>query len=66
MQHHVTLGTTYAWQKHELTAAFMYALNNDVRGPSLFNSFFPAGTPAFNEKIEMYEWALGAQYAYKF
>lgn len=62
----MTLGTTYGWQQHELTGAFMYAFKNDVRGASLFNNFFPPNTPAFNEKIEMYEWLLGIQYAYKF
>lgn len=61
-----TLGGTYSMQQHEITGAFMYALKNDVSGPSLFNNFLPAGTPGFNEKIEMYEWSLGVQYAYKF
>lgn len=65
VQHHLTLGATYAWQnRHELTGAFMYAFNNDVTGPSLFNSLVP-GLNA-QEKIEMYQWSLGVQYSYKF
>ncbi len=66
IKHRMTLGATYQWQKHEVTGAFMYAFRNDVTGPSLFNGFLPPGTPGFNEKIEMYEWSLGVQYAYKF
>jgi long-chain fatty acid transport protein len=65
VQHHLTAGATYAWQnRHEVTGAFMYAFSNDVSGPSLFNSFVP-GLNA-QEKIEMYQWSLGVQYAYKF
>jgi long-chain fatty acid transport protein len=65
VQHHLTFGGTYAWQKqHEITGAFMYAFSNDVTGPSLFNSFVP-GLNA-QEKIEMYQWSLGVQYSYKF
>jgi long-chain fatty acid transport protein len=66
IKHRMTLGATYQWQKHEVTGAFMYAFKNDVTGPSLLNGFLPPGTPGFNEKIEMYEWSLGVQYAYKF
>lgn len=66
IQHRITLGGTYAWQQHEVTGAFMYAFENDVAGPSLFNNFFPPGTPGFNEKIQMYEWSIGVQYAFKF
>jgi long-chain fatty acid transport protein len=66
IQNRITAGATYAWAKHELTGAFMYAFQNDVTGSSLFNNFLPPGTPAFNEKIEMYEWSIGIQYAYKF
>ncbi len=65
VQHHLTAGATYAWQnRHEVTGAFMYAFNNDVTGPSLFNNFVP-GLNA-QEKIEMYQWSLGVQYSYKF
>jgi long-chain fatty acid transport protein len=65
VQHHLTAGATYAWQnRHEVTGAFMYAFNNDVTGPSLFNNFVP-GLNA-EEKIEMYQWSLGVQYSYKF
>lgn len=62
---HVTVGATYAWDKqNEITGGFMYAFNNDVQGPSLFNNFAP-GLNA-QEKIEMYQWSLGVQYARKF
>jgi long-chain fatty acid transport protein len=65
VQNHVTLGATYAWQsRHELTGAFMYAFNNDVTGPSLYNNLVP-GLNA-QETIEMSQWSLGVQYSYKF
>jgi len=65
---HATLGATYKWDaKNEITGAFMYAFNNDVQGASLFNNFFPpAAHAAMQEKIEMYEWSIGVQWAYKF
>jgi long-chain fatty acid transport protein len=69
IQHHLTAGATYAWaNRHELTGAFMYAFNNDVTGPSLFNPILGGfGFPAnMQEKIEMYQWSLGVQYSYKF
>ena len=70
VQHHLTAGATYAWQnRHEITGAFMYAFNNDVTGPSLFNPILGMfGAPGANmqEKIEMYQWSLGIQYSYKF
>jgi long-chain fatty acid transport protein len=69
VQNHITAGATYAWaNRHELTGAFMYAFNNDVTGPSLFNPILGMfGVPAnMQEKIEMYEWSIGVQYSYKF
>jgi long-chain fatty acid transport protein len=67
VQNHLTLGTTYNWdRKNELTGAFMYAFNNSVQGPSLFNNFFPPPQPDMQEKIQMYEWSIGVQWAYKF
>ncbi|HEY8624007.1 MAG TPA: porin [Casimicrobiaceae bacterium] len=64
---HLTLGTTYNWdKKSDLTAAFMYAFNNSVQGASLFNNFFPPPQPAMQEKIQLREWALGIQYSHAF
>jgi len=64
---HATLGATYTWdKKNELTAAAMYAFNSSVQGPSLFNGFFPPPQPNMQEKIQMYEWSFGLQYAYRF
>jgi long-chain fatty acid transport protein len=67
VQNHLTLGATYGWdKKNEVTGAFMWAFNNSVTGSSLFNNFFPPPQPNMQEKIQMYEWAIGIQYAYKF
>ncbi len=65
---HLTLGATYKWDpKNEVTGAFMYAFNNELQGSSLFNNFFPpAAQAAMQEKIEMYQWSLGVQWAYRF
>jgi long-chain fatty acid transport protein len=65
---HLTLGATWTWDRqNEITGAFMYAFENSVTGPSLFNSFFPAGMqPNMQETIKMYEWSFGLQYARKF
>jgi long-chain fatty acid transport protein len=65
---HLTLGATWAWDRqNEITGAFMYAFQNSVTGASLLNSFFPAGMqPNMQERIEMYEWSFGLQYARRF
>ncbi len=42
----------------------MHAFKNSVTGPSLFNNF-SGGAAAGNEKIEMYENAVGVAYAWK-
>jgi long-chain fatty acid transport protein len=65
---HLTLGATWTWDRqNEITGAFMYAFENSVTGPSLFNSFFPAGMqPNMQETIKMYEWSFGLQYARRF
>jgi long-chain fatty acid transport protein len=64
---HLTLGATYGWdKKNEVTGAFMWAFNNSVSGASLINQFLPPPQPNMQEKIQMYEWGLGIQYAYKF
>jgi long-chain fatty acid transport protein len=64
---HVTLGATWTWDRqNEITGAFMYAFENSVTGASLFNGFFPPGAANMQEKIEMYEWSFGVQYARRF
>ena len=67
VQNHLTLGATWSWdQRNELTGAFMYAFQNSVSGPSLFNSFFPPGAANMQDEIKLYEVSLGVQWAYKF
>ena len=65
---HATLGATYKLDaQNDITGAFMYAFKNDVQGPSLFNNFFPPSMMAsMQEKIQMYEWSLGVQWAHRF
>jgi long-chain fatty acid transport protein len=65
---HVTAGFTYRLDaQDEITGAFAYVLENDVRGPSLFNNFFPPQAQAnMQEKIEMYEWSIGLQWTRRF
>jgi long-chain fatty acid transport protein len=63
---HATLGATWKWDaQNELTGAFMYAFNNSVQGASLLNNFFPPGAASMQEKIQMYEWSIGIQWARK-
>lgn len=63
VQDHLTLGLTYVTPSNgELTLAYMHAFQNSVTGSSLFNSF---GVPAGNEKIQMYENAIGIAYGWK-
>ena len=65
VRHHVTFGATWKLdQASSVTGAFMYAFNNDVSGPSLLNNFVP-GLNA-QEKIEMYQYSIGVQYARRF
>ncbi len=68
MKEHVTAGFTYKMSRQdEITGAVMYAFSNDVTGPSLFNGFFPPQAQAnMQEKIQMYEWSVGVQWARKF
>jgi long-chain fatty acid transport protein len=66
IQNHVTLGATWTDKQNEVTGAFMYAFQNDVTGPSLFNNFFPPSAFNAQEKIQMYEYSFGLQYARKF
>ena len=65
---HATAGATWKWDaQNELSTAFMYAFNNSVQGPSLFNNFFPPQAQAsMQEKIQICEWSLGVQWAHKF
>lgn len=65
VRHHLTLGATWRLDTDSaLTGAFMYAFSNDVQGPSLFNNF--AAGLALQEKIQMYEYSIGVQYARRF
>jgi long-chain fatty acid transport protein len=68
MKDHATAGATWKWDaQNELTGAFMYAFKNDVQGPSLINNFLPPQAQAnMQEKIQMYEWSIGLQWAHKF
>src|SRR5690606_18886424 len=57
VRHHVTLGATYRLDAAStVTGAFMYAFDNDVTAPSLFNAFVPLG---LEEKIEMHQYSIG-------
>ena len=65
VQHHITAGATWRIDPaSSITTAAMYAFSNDVSGPSFFNNF--AQGLALQEKIRMYEWSLGVQYAHRF
>jgi long-chain fatty acid transport protein len=68
MQDHVTLGATWNYDAAtSVTGAFMWAFNNSVSGRSLINDFLPPQAAAdMQEKIEMYEWSFGLQYARRF
>ncbi len=64
---HATVGATYKLDaQNDITGAAMYAFNNSVQGASLFNNFFPPPQPSMQEKIQMYEWSLGVQWAHHF
>jgi hypothetical protein len=65
---HVTAGATYRIDsRNDVTGAMMYAFNNSVQGPSLINNFLPpALQPSMQEKIQMYEWSIGVQWAHRF
>ena len=64
VRHHITLGGTWKLDNASaITAAFMYAFNNDVQAPSFFNNFAPLG---MQEKIEMYQYSIGVQYSSRF
>lgn len=62
---HATLGFTYTLASgDELTMSYMHAFKNDVSGASILPVFM-SGSPAGNEKIEMYQNAIGIQYSWK-
>ncbi|MFZ5575810.1 MAG: OmpP1/FadL family transporter [Pseudomonadota bacterium] len=62
---HATLGFTYTLASgNELTMSYMHAFKNDVSGASIL-PVFSGGSPAGNEKIEMYQNAIGIQYSWK-
>jgi long-chain fatty acid transport protein len=65
---HVTLGFTYTVASgNELTMSYMHGFKNDVNGASILPVMFSGGMapPAGNEKIEMYQNAIGIQYSWK-
>ncbi len=65
VRHHVTLGGTWKLDATSaVTAAFMYAFDNDVTAPSFFNNFAPG--LALQEKIEMRQYSIGVQYSRRF
>jgi long-chain fatty acid transport protein len=68
VQDHLTLGATWNYNPaNSVTGAFMYAFSNSVSGSSLINNFLPPQAQAnMQEKIQMYEWSLGVQYAHRF
>lgn len=69
IEHTVTAGFTHTRPNgDEMTMAFMYAFNNDVKGDSFFDALAPLldfpvlGT---QDKIEMYQYSIGFQYSWK-
>lgn len=65
VRQHITVGGTWnADRDSEITLAAMYAFNNDVTAPSLFNNFSPG--LAMQEKIQMHQYSVGVQYARRF
>ena len=65
VQHHITGGATWTLDPTSfLTLAAMYAFENDVSGPSLFNAFAPG--LSMREKISMHEYSVGVQYQKRF
>ena len=65
VRHHITAGATWSVDPDSfVTMAAMYAFQNDVTAPSLFNAFAPGLT--MQEKIKMYEYSIGVQYQRRF
>jgi long-chain fatty acid transport protein len=66
MTDHFTAGFTYALgPDSELTGAFMYAPQNSVSGPSLFNRVLGAGAGG-TETIRMHQTTIGLAWAKRF
>lgn len=62
IENHITLGFTYTLATgNELTMSYMHGFSNDVVGAD--NVYFPTGST--NNKIEMYQNAIGVQYSWK-
>lgn len=62
IKNHITLGFTYTLATgNELTMSYMHGFSNDVVGAD--NAYFPTGST--NNKIEMYQNAIGIQYSWK-
>ena len=60
IEKHVTFGFTRTFEsQNELDFAFMYAFNNDVKGPNPFN-------PAQTIEIEMDQWEVSLGYSWVF
>ena len=65
VQNQWSLGATWKLDaQSEITGAFMYAQNNSVTGPSLFQKFNAPST--MTETISMKEYLLGIAYSRKF
>ena len=66
VQNQWSLGASWKLDaKSELTGAFMYAQNNSLTGPSLFQKF-PMASQTMTETIQMKEYLLGLAYSRKF
>ncbi len=66
VQNQWTLGASWKPDaQSEVTGAFMYAQNNSVTGPSLFQNF-PTAPATMTETIKMKEMQLGIAYSRKF
>ncbi|MBP6776033.1 MAG: outer membrane protein transport protein [Piscinibacter sp.] len=66
VQNQWTLGASWKPDaQSEVTGAFMYAQNNSVTGPSLFQNF-PTAPATMTETIKMKEIQLGIAYSRKF
>lgn len=65
VQHHLTLGATYAFARQEISAAYMHGFSNSVTGESRFVALGMA-PPGTTEKISMYQDSFGVQYSYKY
>ena len=65
IQHHLTLGATYAIGRQEISAAYMHGFSNSVTGESRFVALGMA-PPGTTEKISLHQDSFGIQYGYKF